>query len=66
MPVVPHPFVTTGIGTNLNLLMGSVDNEGEYVPGYIDFIKANFQGDRELVLERLGEERVPQVPARGG
>src|SRR5262249_17274931 len=38
-----------------------VDAEGTYVPGYFDSIKANFQGDRELVRERLMEERVPQI-----
>jgi hypothetical protein len=61
VPVIPHPFVTTGIMANLALLMGGVDTEGEYVPGYIDSINANFQGDRELVRERLLEERVPQI-----
>ncbi len=61
MPVIPHPFVTTGIMANLDLLIGGVDTEGEYVPGYIDSINANFQGDRELVRERLLEERVPQI-----
>ena len=45
----------------LDLLMGGVDTEGEYVPGYIDSINANFQGDRELVREHLLEERVPQI-----
>ena len=61
VPVIPHPFVTTGIMKNLDLLMGAVDTEGDYVPGYIDSINANFQGDRELVRERLLEERVPQI-----
>jgi len=61
VPVIPHPFVTTGIMTNLALLMGAMDTEGEYVPGFIDSINANFEGDRELVRERLGEERVPQI-----
>ena len=53
VPVIPHPFVTTGIMKNLDLLMGAVDTEGDYVPGYINSINANFQGDRELVRERL-------------
>lgn len=61
VPVIPHPFVTTGIMTNLDLLMGAFDTEGEYVPGFIDSINANFEGDRELVRQRLGEERVPQI-----
>jgi hypothetical protein len=61
VPVIPHPFVTTGIVANLDLLMGGVDTEGEYVPGYIDSINDNFQGDPELVRERLLEERVPQI-----
>jgi hypothetical protein len=61
VPVIPHPFVTSGIMTNLDLLMGAVDTDGAYVPGYIDTINANFQGDRELVRERLLEEHVPQI-----
>jgi hypothetical protein len=61
VPVIPHPFVTAGIMTNLDLLMGAFDTEGEYVPGFIDSINANFEGDRELVRERLGEEGVPQI-----
>jgi hypothetical protein len=47
--------------TNLDLLMGTFDTEGEYSPGFIDSINANFEGDRELVRERLGEERVSQI-----
>jgi HKD family nuclease len=61
VPVIPHPFVTSGIMTNLDLLMGTFDTEGEYIPGFIDSINANFEGDRALVRERLGEERVPQI-----
>jgi hypothetical protein len=61
VPVIPHPYVTSGIMTNLDLLMGALDTEGDYVPGFIDSINANFEGDRELVRERLGEERVPQI-----
>ena len=45
--------------------MGAVDAEGTYIPGYIDFINANFQGDRELVRHRLSEERVPQILRAG-
>jgi hypothetical protein len=59
--VIPHPYVTSGIKTNLDLLMGAVDKEGSYVRGFIDSINANFQGDQELVRERLLEERVPQI-----
>ena len=61
VPVIPHPFVTTGIMKNLNLLMGAVDADGEYDPGFIDSINANFEGDQEIVRERLLEERVPQI-----
>jgi hypothetical protein len=66
VPVVPHPFVTKGITTNLDLLMGAFDplvigTEGTDVLGYIDSINANFQGDRELVRGRLLEERLPQI-----
>ena len=61
VPVIPHPFVTSGIKTNLGLLIGAFDAEGEYIPGFIDSINANFEGDRQLVRERLGEERVPQI-----
>ena len=61
VPVIPHPFVTTGITRNLDLLMGTLDWEGEYARGFIDAINANFQGDRELVRERLSEEHVPQI-----
>ena len=61
VPVIPHPFVTSGVMKNLDLLIGAVDTEGDYIPGYIDSINANFQGDSELVRERLLEERVPQI-----
>jgi hypothetical protein len=60
-PVIPHPFVTNGIMRNLDLLMGVADTDGEYDHGFIDSINANFQGERELVHERLLEERVPQI-----
>jgi hypothetical protein len=59
--VLPHPYVTQGIRANLELLIGRVEPSGEYVPGYIDTINANFPGDRNLVRERLVEERVPEV-----
>ena len=61
VPVIPHPFVTTGIMKNLELLIGAVDTDGEYIPGFVDSINANFEGDRELVRERLLEERLPQI-----
>ena len=52
VPVIPHPFVTSGIMTNLDLLMGAVDTEGEYVPGFINSINANFEGDRQGARSR--------------
>src|SRR5262249_32525570 len=61
VPVIPHPFVTRGIMRNLDLLMGATDADGEYDPGFIDSVNASFEGDRELVRERLLEEHVPQI-----
>jgi HKD family nuclease len=61
MEVVPHPFVTAGIMKNLDLLMGVLTTDYKYVPGFVDSINANFEGDRELVRERLCEEGVPQI-----
>ena len=61
MPVIPHPYVTAGIGRNLSLLIGSFDSEGTYEPGFIDSIDENFEGDREPVREWLQQERVPQM-----
>jgi hypothetical protein len=59
--VLPHPFVTQGIMTNVAMLIGSFDDEGDYQPGFIDSIMTNFEGDREIVRERLQQERVPQM-----
>jgi hypothetical protein len=61
VPVIPHPYVTSGIMRNLALLMGDRDAEGEHQRGFVDSIYANFSGDRKLVRERLSEERVPQI-----
>jgi hypothetical protein len=38
-----------------------LDTEGEYEPGFIDSIKANFEVDRALVRERLQQERCPKM-----
>jgi hypothetical protein len=61
VPIIPHPFVTSGIMANLDLLMGTDGSEGGYARGFIDSVNTNFQGDRELVRKRLLEERVPQI-----
>ena len=53
VPIMPHPYVVHGIRTNLDLLMGSYDAEGEYEAGFVDAINANVRGDWKLVQERL-------------
>jgi hypothetical protein len=61
MPVIPHPYVTEGIMRNLALLIGEHDGDGAYRRGFIDAVRSNFEGDRELVRERMQEEGVPQI-----
>lgn len=60
-PVVPAPFVTTGIKRNIDLLIGYQDPEEGYVAGFVDSILANYEGDRDLVRKRLSDERLPQM-----
>jgi hypothetical protein len=62
-PVMPHPFVTTGIGRNLGLLIGPFDTADDPFGrnGFVAAILENVQGDREILRERLREERVPQM-----
>jgi hypothetical protein len=62
-PVVNFGFVTNGIMSNLELLIGPFEprEDGFEGNGFISAIYANVQGDRKIVRERLGEERVPQM-----
>jgi hypothetical protein len=60
-PVIPAPFVTTGIKRNIDLLIGFQDPEEGYVAGFVDSILANYEGDRDLVRKRLSDERLPQM-----
>ncbi len=61
VPIMPHPYVVHGIRTNLDLLMGNYDTEGEHEAGFVDAINANVRGDWKLVQERLQTEHVPQI-----
>jgi hypothetical protein len=62
--VIPFGFVTTHVMTNLELLVGpfepneDADYEGN---GFIAAIQKNMKGDQAAVLERLRDERVPQM-----
>jgi hypothetical protein len=62
--VIPFGFVTTHVMTNLALLIGPFepsedpDYEGN---GFIAAIQKNMKGDEAAVLERLRDERVPQM-----
>jgi len=62
--VIPFGFVTTHVMTNLGLLIGPFepnedsDYEGN---GFIAAIQKNMKGDQAAVLERLHDERVPQM-----
>jgi hypothetical protein len=62
--VIPFGFVTTYVMTNLELLIGPFepnedsDCEGN---GFIAAIQKNMKGDQAAVLERLRDERVPQM-----
>jgi hypothetical protein len=62
-PVVNFGFVTNGIMSNLELLIGPFEprEDGFEGNGFISAIYANVQGDRKIVRERLREERVPQM-----
>ena len=60
-PVIPHPYVTDGMLRNLALLIGEHDADGAYHRGFIDAVRSNFEGDGELVRERMQEEGVPQI-----
>jgi len=63
-PIVPFPFVTHGIMINLELLIGPFeDGEADWYDGhgFVASIIDNMPADRKLVLDRLKEERVPQM-----
>lgn len=60
-PVVPAPYVTEGIRTNIDLLIGYRDLEDQYVSGFVDSILRNHAGDRGLVRQRLLDEHLPQM-----
>jgi HKD family nuclease len=63
-PIVPFGHVTRGIMINLELLIGPFeDGEDDSYEGrgFVASIFDNLKGDREMVRERLEEERVPQM-----
>jgi hypothetical protein len=63
-PVIPFGHVIRGMMINLELLIGPFENgEAEWYEGrgYVASIFNNMQGDKELVRERLREERVPEM-----
>jgi hypothetical protein len=62
--VIPFGFATTHVMTNLELLIGPFEpsEESDYEgKGFIAAIEKNMKGDRAAVLERLRDERVPQM-----
>lgn len=62
--VIPFGFVTTHVMTNLELLIGPFEpsEDSEYEGnGFIAAIQKNMKGDEAAVLERLRDERVPQM-----
>jgi hypothetical protein len=63
VPIVPYPYVVLGIRTNIDLLIGAYDEEGEYVPGYVDAVNANIRGDWQIARDRFLIERVPEMLA---
>jgi HKD family nuclease len=63
-PIIPFGFVTHGIMINLELLIGPFEEgEADWYEGhgFIASIFSNMQGDKELVRERLRDERVPEM-----
>jgi hypothetical protein len=62
-PVIPHGYISTGIMLNLELLIGpfEVREDAFEGNGFISSILANVKGDKEIVQERLREERAPQM-----
>jgi hypothetical protein len=61
--VIPFAYVTKGIMDNLELLIGPFEaREDQYEGnGFIAAILTNIAGDKEIVRERLREERVPEM-----
>jgi hypothetical protein len=61
--VIPFGFVTTGVMTNLELLIGPFERREDAYEGngFVSAIHANMVGERAMVRERLREERVPQM-----
>lgn len=60
---MPFGYVVKGMMTNLQLLIGPFEpREDAYEGnGFIASVMANLKGDRNIVRERLDEERVPQM-----
>ena len=61
--VIPFAFVTTGVMTNMELLIGPFERreDADEDNGFVSAIHANMVGERAVVRERLREERVPQM-----
>jgi len=61
--VIPFAFVTKGIMDSLELLIGPFEErEDQYEGnGFIAAILTNISGDKEIVRERLREERVAEM-----
>ena len=62
--VIPFGFVTTYVMTNLELLIGPfepIENSEDDGNGFIAAIQKNMKGDKAAVIERLRDERVPQM-----
>ena len=63
-PIIPFGFAIRGIMINLELLIGPFEEgEADWYEGrgFIASIFNNMPGDRDLVRERLDEERAPQM-----
>jgi HKD family nuclease len=61
VPVIPHPFVTTGLQRNLALLIGPLGSDENTGLGFVSSVQSNLGHDEEIVRERLQSERVPQM-----
>lgn len=62
-PVMSFAFVTSGIMSNIELLIGPFEphEDGLEGNGFVAAIRANLKGDQTVVTERLREARVPQM-----
>jgi hypothetical protein len=62
-PIIPFGYVTSGIMTNIELLIGPFEPREDVYEGngVISAIIRNLKGDTGIVRERLAVERVPQM-----